>query len=189
MKVSVAQVVEADNPETIVRSFIEKVEQNCNFAPAVGEFFEAYVDILVDDRKEKLSNKALTAINLFVSNEKLASCIRLSPKLIEKVLAADANLAVSTFSVELNYLFKSLMNLCKSTNQSVLHLLTSSYKVDLLLQTLEMADSSSEFKKALWVADGRGCTALDVAKSLLEIKPYHAAAMAAALRSFSKNIS
>lgn len=192
MKISAAQVIIADEPQVIFASLQDQVRKSSSFAPAVGDFFEAYLDLLVDETncsQEALVNKTMTAINLFTSDRVLSPCIRLSPELIAKFLTANSNLAVSVFPIEFNSVFKSLINLCERTNQSTLHLLTSCCKIDLLVQVIELASSNSDFRKALWVSDSKGNTALDVAKALYETKPYQSAAMTSALKLFKHNIS
>ena len=192
MKISAAQVIIADEPQVIFASLQDQVRKSSSFAPAVGDFFEAYLDLLVDETncsQEALVNKAMTAINLFTSDRVLSPCIRLSPELIAKFLTANSNLAVSVFPIEFNSVFKSLINLCERTSQSTLHLLTSCCKIDLLVQVIELASSNSDLRKALWISDSKGNTALDVAKALYETKPYQSAAMTSALKLFKHNIS
>jgi hypothetical protein len=192
MKISAAQVIIADEPQVIFASLQDQVRKSSSFAPAVGDFFEAYLDLLVDETncsQEALVNKAMTAINLFTSDRVLSPCIRLSPELIARFLTANSNLAVSVFPIEFNSVFKSLINLCERTSQSTLHLLTSCCKIDLLVQVIELASSNSDLRKALWISDSKGNTALDVAKALYETKPYQSAAMTSALKLFKHNIS
>jgi len=192
MKVSPAQVIMSDTPQVIVSNLRAQVTRHPSFAPAISDFFEAYLDLLVDENNcdhKELVDRATTAINLFISDKDLSPCISLSPKLIEKFLTANSNLGVSTLPIELNSVFKSLLTLCASTNQSVLHLLTSCCKIDLLVQVIELASSKSDFREALWVCDSNRKTALDVATALYDKKPYASRAMASALKLFQHNIS
>lgn len=191
MKVSIAQVVEKDSPENVI-SFLKDCAAKPNLTPEIGKFLNGYLDILIAEEtfnNPPLIIKSVTGISLIIAHSDLSPLVRISPDLVAKFLQANSNLNVSTINIDCNDLFTKLADLGTRTNQPLLHLLTTSCEVDILIKVLKISEDVPSIAKILWTGNSQGHKPTDIAKSLLETRVYESLAMSAALRHYQSRIS
>ncbi len=191
MKVSVAQVIENESPENVV-SFLKNCALRPNLTPEIVKFLNGYLDVLIAEETfndQQLIVKSVTGIDLIFSNSDLNPLVKISPDLIAKFLQANSNLNVSAINIDCNHLFAKLADLGARTNQPLLHLLTTSCEVDLLIKVLKVSEDVPSIAKILWTRNSQGHKPTDIAKSLLETRVYESLAMSAALRHYQSRIS